>query len=426
MAAILIYQVKVAVLLALLYLFYKAAFRQWTLHRLSRVYLLGSVLVSILLPLFSITIRHTMPLSEVSQVSDLVPTTTAAVPLLEMIGSKPAASWVWLVSLTYAAGVFYMLFRLVRAIRQVWQLIRSGEQIPLDDGVRLIVVDRDIVSCSWMQYILISREDYYAAQREILAHERAHIALHHTLDLLLFDLVCAGQWFNPFVRLLRKELVAVHEYQADEAVLKQGADAKAYLRLLLEKAVEVRGLQVINSFSNSLLKRRIGMMGSPGTSPRKAGRVLYVTPLLGIALLANAHVSYQVADHPLLIFDYESISLEALMARQEEAGDATFLSPAELARIFGAPVPDGIVSFNTTQPDSRFKLVPGLNIDDPDAFPLLIVNGVDFPYWRRGEFFSDRWVLKWFAFLHAEDAVPLYGEKARNGAFIANVTFKYQ
>jgi hypothetical protein len=142
-------------------------------------------------------------------------------------------------------------------------------------------------------------------------------------------------------------------------------------------------------------------------------------------LLANARVSYQVEERPLLLFDRESISLDALVARQEEAGEATFFSPAELARIFGIPVPGGIISFNTTPADSPFRLVPGLNEDDPDDFPLLIVNGVDFPYWRRQEFFSDRWVMKWFAFLHAEEAVPIYGEKARNGAFIANVTLSF-
>ena len=426
MAAFLIYQVKVALMLALLVLFYKAAFRQWTLHRLSRGYLLGSVLVSILLPLCSITIRHTMPLSEVTQVSDLVPTTTAAVPLLEEISSENTPLWVWPVFLLYVAGVFFMSVRLLRATRQILQLIRSGERVPTADGVKLIVVDADIVSCSWMNYILLSRGDYRADRQEILRHERAHIELHHSVDLLLVDLFSAMQWFNPFVWKLRKEIVTIHEYQADEEVLQQGADAKAYLRLLLEKAVEVRGLQVANSFGASLLKSRIRMIDSPRTSRRKAWKMLYAAPLLCIALLANANVSYQVADHPLLLFDCESISLEALMARQEEAGAATFLSPAELARIFGAPVPGGIVSFNTTAADSPFRQVPGLNVFDPDDFPLLIVNGVDFPYWRRGEFFSDRWVLKWFAFLHAEDAISLYGEKARNGAFIANVTFKYQ
>ena len=426
MAAFLVYQVKVAVLLALLYLFYKAAFRHWTLHRLSRVYLLGSLLVSILLPFCSITFHHTISLHEVTQVSDLVPTTTAAVPLLEDITRERTPLLVWPVFLLYVAGVVFMSARLLRATSQVVQLIRSGERVRTVEGVNLIVVDADIVSCSWMNHILLSRDDFNAGRREILAHERAHIALHHSLDLLLADLFTAMQWFNPFVWRLRKEIVTIHEYQADEAVLKQGTDTRAYQVLVLSKAAEAKRLQVADSFSASLLKSRIQMMDNPRTSRRKAWKALYVVPLLGIVLLANANVSYQLAGHPLLLLDRESVSLEALVAKQGETTEAAVFSPTDMARIFGNPVPGGIVSFNTTAANSPFRQVPGLNIDDPDAFPLLIVNGVDFPYWRRGEFLSDRWVLKWFAFLHAEEAVPLYGEKARNGAFIANVTLNYQ
>ena len=434
MAAFLIYQVKVAVLLALLYLFYKAVFRHWTLHRLGRGYLLGSVLVSLLLPFCSVTFHHTVPLSEVTQVSDLVPTTTAAVPLLEEIAGAPVQRWILPAFLLYASGVLIMLIRLVRATGQAVRLIRCGELIRTEDRIKIIVIDADTVSCSWMNHVLLSREDSDAGRQEILAHERAHIALHHSLDLLLVDLFAALQWFNPFVRSLREELLAVHEYQADEAVLRQGADTKAYQLLILSKEASARGFQIANSFSASLLKSRIRMMDCARTSCRQAWKMLYIIPLLGVALLANAHVTSQVSEVPLLLFDRESITLEALVARQGDASEAAFLSSNEMARIFGGPVPGGIISFNTVETADhaeggvrgRFQLVPGFNVDDPDAYPLLIVNGVDFPYWRRKEFLSDRWQWKWFAFLHAEDAVPIYGKKARNGAFIVNVELSIQ
>lgn len=422
MASFLFYQVKVAVLLALLFIFYSAAFQHWTLHRFCRGYLLGCLLVSLLLPLCRVTFHYTMPLSAVTQVSDLVPTTMAAVPLLEGIASEQTPLWVWPAFFFYLTVVVIMLARLLKATKQVVQLIRSGEQIPSADGVNLIVVDADITSCSWLNYILLPRDEYGAGRQEILAHERAHIARHHSLDLLLLDLFAAMQWFNPFVWKLRKALLAVHEYQADEAVLKQGTDPKTYQLLILSTVERFNGLRVANSFGASLLKSRIRMMDSPRTPRRKAWKVLSIAPLLFIAVLSNANISHQIAEHPLLLLDRESISLEALLAKQGETTEAAILSPTDMARIFGNPVPSGIVSFNTTVKDSPFKLVPGMNINDPEAFPLLIVNGVDFPYLRRNEFFSDRWNMKWFAFLHAEDAVPIYGEKAHNGALIVNVS----
>ena len=246
-----------------------------------------------------------------------------------------------------------MLIRLLRATLQVVRLIRSGERIDTEGRIKIILIDADIVSCSWMNHILLSREDYDAGRQEILAHERAHIALHHSLDLLLVDLFAALQWFNPFVRRLREELVAIHEYQADEAVLEHGADAKAYQMLILSKEAAARGLQIANSFSASLLKRRIRMMDCARTSGRQAWKLLYVAPLLGITLLANAHVTRQVSELPLLLFDRESITLEALVARQGDASEAAFLSSNEMARIFGGPVPGGIVSFNTVETADR-------------------------------------------------------------------------
>ena len=71
-----------------------------------------------------------------------------------------------------------------------------------------------------------------------------------------------------------------------------------------------------------------------------------------------------------------------------------------------------------------FQAIPGFNVSDPQAYPLFIVNGVEFPYERRHEFLSDRWVWKWHVFLQADQSQRLYGDKARNGAFILNLVRK--
>ena len=75
-------------------------------------------------------------------------------------------------------------------------------------------------------------------------------------------------------------------------------------------------------------------------------------------------------------------------------------------------------------PKVSFRLIPGFNVSDPQAYPLLIVNGVEFPYERRREFLSDQWVWKWHVFLQADQSQRLYGDKARNGAFILNLVRK--
>ncbi len=65
---------------------------------------------------------------------------------------------------------------------------------------------------------------------------------------------------HPAMWLLRRELRAIHEYEADEAVLDSGVDARSYQMLLIKKAAGGRWYSIANSFNHSKLKNRITMM----------------------------------------------------------------------------------------------------------------------------------------------------------------------
>lgn len=108
---------------------------------------------------------------------------------------------------------------------------------------------------SWMKYIVISRQDYEENGREILIHEKEHIRLKHSYDLLFLQLYQVIYWFNPVAWLLKRELQIIHEYEADEKVLQTGIDAKKYQLLLIKKAVgSQRFTSMTNSFNHSKLK----------------------------------------------------------------------------------------------------------------------------------------------------------------------------
>ena len=108
-------------------------------------------------------------------------------------------------------------------------LIRKSEQHPQPDGVTVCVTGNAALSpFSWMHYIVMNREDYETHDSAILAHERGHIRLHHSWDLILVDTLTALQWFNPAMWMLRADLRAIHEYEADAAVLSQGINARQY------------------------------------------------------------------------------------------------------------------------------------------------------------------------------------------------------
>ena len=116
--------------------------------------------------------------------------------------------------------------------------------------------------------------------------------MHHSADLLLTDLCGCLQWFNPAMWLLRRELRDIHEYEADEAVISSGIDAKSYQLLLIRKAVGGRWYSIANSFNHSKLKNRITMMLRKKSSRWTGARVLLLLPLTALALGAFAETVY--------------------------------------------------------------------------------------------------------------------------------------
>lgn len=432
MMPFLLYLLKASLVLAVFYLFYRVALRDGTLLRLNRAVLLGSVAASFVLPCAVITFHRGRTLAEVTQVTDLM---MANQPLLTDVLSLSApvvkpALWLNLVALVYLVGVVWVLGRLLRSICHVRRILRSGEPVSQEDGIRVYVVDHDIIAFSWMRNAVLSRADWQSGRREILDHESAHVRLHHSRDLLLVDIAAALQWFNPFIWMLREDLCAVHEFQADAAVLKRGADRKGYLFLLVQKAAAQRGYTIANSFSDSVLKDRVRMMSRPAAKTAQAWRLLACAPLLGLVLLANARVQidgFSLGHQPILLLDNESVSWNDFSIRREQIGDFSVLGPEEIARAFGRPVPMGLISMKSRSEESdesgrvHFQLIPGFNVSDSDQFPLMLVNGVEFPYQRRMELGSGRWNWKWYAYIHGEEAMTIFGEKARNGVVLLNV-----
>ena len=152
----------------------------------------------------------------------------------------------------------------------------------------LILTEGNQPPFSWMHYIVLSEKDYRENPTEILTHEMAHIWHHHSWDLLLADIGILLQWFNPAAWLLKQEMQSVHEYEADDAVLAAGVDAKSYQLLLIKKAVGTSRYTMANSFNHSSLKKRITMMLKEKSSPQARAKYIYILPLAALSVMAFA------------------------------------------------------------------------------------------------------------------------------------------
>ena len=233
MMEFLFYDLKVAVLIAAFYFCYRLLMERDTLHRLNRVVLLVTLVLSLVLPLCVVTFHETQwiePLPVDNQVEPDVAELGQALPVV------PARQW-WQLALTIVVmgGMVLRLAYLLRSYAMLRRMLRSGEKHRLDDGVRLVVVDQPVAPFSWMNTIVVNRQDYAERNALLLIHERSHIRLHHSRDVVFVELLTVLQWFNPVVWLLSRDLRTVHEYEADEAVLSQGADTAQYITLRCTK-----------------------------------------------------------------------------------------------------------------------------------------------------------------------------------------------
>lgn len=337
-AEFLTYSVRTALCIAVFYLFFKLLLSRETFHAFNRRLVLAATVVSFVLPLCVITVRRTLPAGEVRTEAAAVPMPLAvaaaegadvtespvAVPADALSADTPSAAaadagsvvappaaaempvtaarefeipWRQVACVAYLLGVAVVAGLTLRSVVQLRRLTRRGRRERLDDGTTLVRVDGNVTPISWCRNIVISERDLRENGEAILAHERAHVRLHHSLDLMLVDLAGAVQWFNPAMWLLRRDLRAIHEYEADAAVIASGVDARSYQLLLIRKAVGGRWYSIANSFNHSKLKNRITMMLREKSSRRTRARALLLLPLAGLALGAFAETVYVRPEH---------------------------------------------------------------------------------------------------------------------------------
>ena len=281
------YQLKVAVIMAVFYIFFRLLLIKDTWHRLNRIVLLSTALLSFLLPICIITITKTeiLPMPAVAQTMQAVSSTPAL----------PSTPW-WHIALmaVYAAGVVFVLAKVLASVIRVRSIIKNARKEVMADGTTVYIMPGNAASFSWMGHIVISEADWNNNETAIISHEKAHVALRHSIDVLITDLIAALQWFNPAIWMLRIDLRAVHEYEADDTVLRSGTDLRSYQYLLISKAAAMNGYTIANNFNHSILKNRIFMMEKETSTKKSLLRALYLLPLICISLALNAQtkVSY--------------------------------------------------------------------------------------------------------------------------------------
>ena len=304
MTLFLTYELKVAVLIAVFYIFWRLLVANETWHRLNRIVLLSTAVASFVLPLCVITIHQTVEVAPTVADTLPLPTDEMTIPMepapaLASTEIEKPFNWQLPLTILYIIGVMVVLSRILLSLWRLHRMRAESEIHSLADGRQIAVSDKANTPFSWWKTVFLNHQDFEDGTTALLTHELGHLRLHHSVDVLLVELLTALQWFNPAMWMLRADLRTIHEYEADQQVLSHGFNDIQYLQLLIRKAAVQGGYSLANGISNSALKKRVTMIMKPKSNRNSMLKLLALVPIVGISLALNANtVTDYVNDEP--------------------------------------------------------------------------------------------------------------------------------
>lgn len=299
-----IYLLKVTLCSSCLLLFYRLVLDCEKMFRFNRFYLLGSLLLSLMLPLLPIEIfigqAIYSPPADFPLGEQAIPG-RFSVPLVSEPILPTGFPWLGLLGIGYLVIGSGLLFRFGKNILQLIQRIRESEVSRLEK-INVVLVDSPAtLPHSFLTYVFLPKTIYLEGtlEKEILDHECAHVRQWHSLDILFVELLKVIFWFNPAFYLYRNAIALNHEFLADEAVLNTHRDVPTYQHLLLQK-VNASSHQLFTSqFNYSFTKKRFVMMYKQ--TSRSRARLIQGTlvPLLAVIFFTFSDLTLaQIAPPP--------------------------------------------------------------------------------------------------------------------------------
>lgn len=321
---------KASIIAAVAFLFYKIFLQRESFFTANRIYLIGCLVLAFTLPFVSLPplINYQGYLATVLQDNSSAEENTSSVYAKQLAGESSAQSTTgkpavaaskliyqdlafpekasqqpvtttgysfafWLFTL-YLFGVAVFSGSLLLQLGIILYRIRKSDDKIQDGNIVIVNTTQPQAPCSFFHYVFIYPDDYdFQTYQQIIAHERIHARLHHSLDLLLAEVASIVLWINPFIWLLKKEIEKNNEYQTDAFMVeKVHVDKQQYQLNLLQIAVPNRPLSITTNYNQSVLKQRIMMMNAKRSTPHAYWKYSFLVPLFfGTLLLLNKPAS---------------------------------------------------------------------------------------------------------------------------------------
>lgn len=276
------YLLKSGLLLLVFYAVYKLLLENERMFRFNRVYLLASIIFSLIIPLQLFSIKPFFSGAiNVVQLDGIIIKTNRDV--LDKMDYNQI--------LMYVAGIVYsviVLILIVRFFKNLYSFYKNikNNQIQIINNQKIVLVKESILPHSFWNAIFINVKEFENGKipSELIVHEQAHIRQKHSLDILFIEILQIIFWFNPLIILYKKAIKLNHEFLADQAVNEQFESVSAYQSLLLDIAYNKTNIALASNINYLITKKRFLMM-TKEESPLKIILKAFTVGIVSVLML---------------------------------------------------------------------------------------------------------------------------------------------
>ena len=286
---------------ALFYALYRLLLEGRTAHRAARAYLVGTMLLSLLIPLLELplypaqTIYYEVPINLWEEASATAPTTTT-----DVAPTTPSVDWSEV--LRRAVVVIYLLvvtLNVAVVARKLWFIhrLRRASQLSFYEAYTIAESDSVTEPFSFWRTIFLAPRYAPREREQIIAHEASHVRHRHTVERLALEALRCVAWFNPFVWVTSTALAEVQEWEADMDVLHQGYDVYEYRQLIFRQLFGYNP-DIASGLKSQTSKKRFLMMTNFQRGKLSLVRYGAVIPLVAVMVLAFGAVRAEAEVSP--------------------------------------------------------------------------------------------------------------------------------
>lgn len=359
----LIHALEVSCCFSVLYIIFYFFLRKLTFHKINRIILLILLPLSLILPVLNeVELPFKSDPIDIPGFDEFISFDHLTVinHKEKIITPESNRSIIDYLSILYCIGFVIYTIRLLTPIIQLYRIKRKSRTY-IKEGYHFIIADVPTIF-SFFNWIFIPESKINDYEQPIIDHEKVHIKSLHTIDLIFTEIYIALHWFNPFVYFFRKSIIAVHEFQADQAVINTQIKKSYYLELLFKNIEAKQSIKLYSYFNQSIIKKRIDMITKNHSTKTNIVRYVLLIPVLLFLLMAFTKPTHETEDE----FDYSIIqSMNTEIDKKD---------PPSIFPIKNGTVKDITASFGKTftHPIEKKKIVHGgIDIRAKEGIPVL-------------------------------------------------------